>query len=114
MLKGFGFQKDSVLANVKTDAKGAFVLKYPARYTGAASLEIKDLKSVIVFLSKENFQMKWDNQEEFKTLTFQKSPENDAFAKGLALYREAEAKRAGLSYLFPFYAQDEKKGAFIT
>ena len=106
MLKGFGFQKDFVLATVKTDDIGSFVLKYPARYTGAALLEIKDVKSVMVFLNKENFQMKWDNLEEFKILTFQKSPENDAFAKGLALYREAEAKRAGLSYLLPFYAQD--------
>ena len=113
-LKGFGFEKDSVLATVKTDAKGAFVLKYPSGYTGAALLEIKDVKSVIVLLNKENFQMQWDNLEEFKTLTFHKSPENDAFAKGLALYQESEAKRAGLSYLLPYYAQDEKKGSFIT
>ena len=102
MLKGFGFQKDSVLATVKTDAKGAFVLKYPAGNTGAALLKIKDVKSVIVFLNKENFQMQWDELEKFKTLTFQKSPEIDGFAKGLALYREAEAKRAGLSYLCLF------------
>ena len=114
VLKGFGFQKDSVLATVKTDVKGSFVLKYPAGYTGAALLEIKDVKSVIVLLNEENFQMKWDNFEDFKTLTFQKSPENDAFEKGLALYQEAEAKRAGLSYLLPYYVQNEKKGAFIT
>ena len=114
VLKGFGFQKDFVLATVKTDAKGSFVLKYPARYTGAALLEIKDVKSVIVLLNKENFQTQWDKLEEFKTLIFQKSAENDAFAKGLTLYQEAESKRAGLSYLLPLYAQDEKKGAFIT
>lgn len=109
VLKGFGFQKDFVLATVKTDDKGSFVLKYPARYTGAALLEIKDVNSVIVLLNKENFQKQWDKLEEFKTLTFQKSAENDAFAKGLALYQEAESKRAGLSYLLPLYAQDEKK-----
>jgi hypothetical protein len=70
------------------------------------------MKSVNVLLNKENFQIQWDNLEEFKTLTFQKSPENDAFAKGVALYQEA--KRSGLLYLLPLYAHDAVKGAFVT
>jgi thiol-disulfide isomerase/thioredoxin len=81
---------------------------------GAALLEIIGLKSVIVLLNKENFEMKWDNLEEFKTLTFKNSPENDAFAKGMAVYQEAEAKQSGLSYLLPFYAQESVKAAWIT
>ena len=114
VLKAFGFQKDSILATVKTNAKGAFVLKYPAGYTGAALLEVKDLKSVIVLLNQENFEMQWDNLEEFKTLTFKNSPENDAFAQGIDLYQESEAKRSGLTYLLPLYVKDASKGAFIT
>ncbi|MFV5686512.1 hypothetical protein ACM55I_13820 [Flavobacterium sp. GB2R13] len=61
LLKAFGFQKDSLLATVKTDAAGRFVLMYPASYTGAALLEIKDLKSVIVLLHQENFQLQWES-----------------------------------------------------
>lgn len=113
-LKTFGFQKGSILAKVKTDATGAYMLRYPATYTGAALLEIKDLKSVIILLKKENFQMKWDHVAEFKTLSFKNSPENDAFAKGMAIYQESEAKRSGLSYLLPLYVQDTAKTVFIT
>lgn len=114
LLKGFGFQKDSVLARVKTDAKGKFVLHYPASYIGAALLEIKDLKSVIVLLNKENFEMQWTNLEEFKTLSFTNSPENDAFSKGMQVYQESEAKQSGLSYLLPLYSSDASKSVFIA
>ena len=96
---------DVVLATVKTDAQ---------RYACAALMEIKDVKSVLVLLNKEKLEMKWDNPEEFKTLTFQKLPENNAFAKGLALHQEPETKRVGLLFLLTCYAQDEIKGAFVT
>lgn len=114
LLKAFGFKKDSVLAKINTDATGRFTIKYPASYTGAAVLEITGLKSVIVLLNKENFGVQWSDLEDFKTLTFTNSPENDAFAEGIALYQNAEGKRSGLDYLLPLYVKDNIRSGFIT
>ena len=44
-------------------------LKHSAGYIDAALLENKDIKSIIVLLNIENFQMQWGNLEEFKNLT---------------------------------------------
>lgn len=108
LLKGFSIQGDSLLTKTTTDAQGKFNLQYPGRYVGAALLEIKDAKNVIVLLNHENFEMQWDNLEEFSTLKFTHSPENDAFGKGMELYQKTEGKRAGLRYLLPLYDKDSQ------
>ena len=113
LLKAFNVQGDSLLTKTTTDAQGKFNLQYPSRYVGAALLEIKDVKSVIVLLNHENFEMQWDKLEEFKTLTFAHSPENDAFGKGLELYQKTEGKRAGLTFLLSYYGEEPAKLSFF-
>lgn len=107
-LKGFSVQGDTLLSSSKTDANGRFSVYYPTSYQGAGVLEIKDNKSVILLLNRENFEIQWDKLEDYASLKFRHSPENDSFSKGLELYRKTEEKRAGLTYLLPFYDKDFK------
>lgn len=102
-LKGFTFKGDTLLATTKTNDKGIFEIKYPSKYIGAAVLDIKDVKSVIVLLNEENFEMNWTNLEEFSTLKFIYSPENDAFANGIEKYQQSEAKLSALIFLSQLY-----------
>jgi len=108
-LKGFTMTGSALLSTTNTDAQGRFAINYPEPYVGAALLEIKDSKSVIVLLNHENFEMQWDNLEDFKTLQFKHSPENKAFADGIAVAQNSEGKLAGLKYLLPLYADDSGK-----
>lgn len=114
ILKGYGFTDMPGLFKVKADAGGNFVLSYPQDYIGAALLEIKDSKSVIVLLNHENFSMQWQNVEDFNSLTFKNSPENDAFALGMATYQDVEVKRAALAYLVPLYSSEPQKKDFFN
>lgn len=109
VLKGYTMTGDMLLSKSSTDAKGQFSLDYPETYVGAALLEIKDGKSVIVLLNHESFEMQWDNLEDFKTLQFKHSPENNAFGDGIAVAQNSEGKLAGLKYLLPLYADDSGK-----
>jgi len=109
LIKGFTMAGDSVIAKTTADIAGNFSVKYPSSYVGAALVEIKDTKSVIVLLNQENFEMKWENFEEFKTLDFKSSFENDAFANGIAVVQKAESILSGLNYLQPFYEQEINK-----
>lgn len=113
VLNGFNIEGNNQLGKAKTDAKGNFSITYPSAYVGAAMLEIKDIKSVIVLLNKENFEMKWDNPEDFSTLTFINSPENSNLSRGLTLYQNIEGKRAGLTYLIPLYKQEPVSQIFL-
>lgn len=112
-LNGLNAIGDNQLGKAKIDAKGNFSLTYPSTYVGAAILEIKDLKSVIVLLNKESFNMKWVNLEDFSSLTFTNSPENNNLTRGLALYQNIEGKRAGLTYLIPLYKQEPVSQIFL-
>lgn len=107
-LKGSGYQGDTLIATIKTDDKGRFIISYPANYKGAAVLEIRPSKSVILLLDRENFEMRWDKLENFSSLKFTHSPANDSFSQGLELYQKTEGKRAGLSYLLPFYDKNSQ------
>jgi len=109
LLKGFTILGDSLLSKTISNAKGEFKLSYPASYFGAAILEVKDTKSVIVLLNRENFEMQWDNLEDFSTLKFVHSPENVAFGSGMELYQTTEAKRAGLTFLRSYYNNEPLK-----
>lgn len=113
LLKRFTIKGDSLLTKTKTDAQGKFILSYPASYLGAALLEIKDSKSLIVLLNHENLEMQWDKLEEFKTLKFAHSPENDAFGEGMELYQKTEGKRAGLTFLLSYYGEEADKLPFF-
>jgi thiol-disulfide isomerase/thioredoxin len=113
LLKGFNMQGDSLLSTTTSDDKGAFYLQYPATYVGAAILEIKSGKNLVLLLKDENFSMQWDSLEDFSSLKFTGSLENEAFAQGMRLYQQTEGKRVGLHYLLPLYEQDTKAHAFL-
>jgi thiol-disulfide isomerase/thioredoxin len=97
-----GFQEEE-LARTRCDSTGHFELSYPATYIGAAVLQIKDASNLIVLLNCENFDMQWVDLHDFNTLVFTRSPENDAFAKGIIINQETEQRLAGLKYLLPKY-----------
>lgn len=113
LLKGYTATSDTLLVKTSTDNEGNFSMEYPATFVGGALLEIKEVKSVIVLLNQENFELEWDNLEEFNSLKFTHSPENDAFGQGLALYQNTEGKRAGLSFLLPYYDKEPDKLSFF-
>lgn len=107
VLIGFSGFADRELAKTTTDSLGNFNLNYPKSYTGAALLQIKNGSSVIVLLNHENFEMQWQNLQDFNTLKFINSPENDAFAQGIKVNQEVEQKLAGLKYLLPLYKENK-------
>lgn len=113
LLRSFTFEGDAPLATTKADKTGKFSLEYPAEYVGAALLEIENAKSLIVLLNHENFEIYWDKLQNMETLRYVGSPENNAFSHGLEIYQKSEAKRAGLSYLIPYYNDEPKEQTFI-
>lgn len=113
LLKGFDSGGTINLTSTKTDAEGKFKLVYSSSYIGAALLEIKEGKSVIVLLNNENFSIKWDDFENFRKVKFLNSKENEFFFRGLELYQSIEQKKAGLSYLIPLYAGDASNQLFL-
>ncbi|MFN0082220.1 MAG: TlpA family protein disulfide reductase [Ferruginibacter sp.] len=103
LLSGFDGFATKELAKTTTDSLGHFELHYPAAYSGAAVLDIKNTASVIIVLNQENFEMQWQNVKDFKTIKFSNSPENDAFANGITVNQEAESKLSALKFLLPQY-----------
>lgn len=103
LLSGFSGFATKELAKTTTDSLGNFVLHYPAAYSGAALLDIKNTASVIILLNQENFAMQWQDVKDFNTLKFSNSPDNDAFATGITINQEAESKLSGLKFLLPQY-----------
>lgn len=108
-----GFQTQE-LSHATFDSTGKFQLSYPIDYQGAAVLQIKDGPSAIVLLNAENFSVQWTNVEDFSTLTFTGSLENDLFSKGIRLNQHAEQKMAGLNYLLPQYESTPKKQRWLS
>jgi len=112
-ISGIGIPDNIEFASTKADAKGNFILTYPSGYVGASILEIKDTKSVIVLLNKENFEINWPDLEDFSTLKFMHSTENGNLSHGLELYQNIEAKKSGLTYLIPLYSGDPSSESFL-
>ncbi|MDI1307627.1 MAG: thioredoxin-like domain-containing protein, partial [bacterium] len=112
-ISGFGLVGKIEFATTKADAKGNFKLTYPSDYVGASILEIKDSKSVIVLLNKENFEINWSDLEDFSILKFFHSTENSNLLRGNELYQNIEGKKSGLNYLIPLYASDPSSQSFL-
>ncbi len=108
VLKGYDGFAETALAQTTSDSLGNFTLNYPKNYIGAAMLQPKGANGLIVLLNQENFQMQWNDLQDFKTLQFTNSPENEAFAQIIALNQEVEQKLAGLKYLLPQYQKQPK------
>ncbi len=113
ILTGYEGFAEKELAKTTTDSLGNGVLPYPKNYVGAAILQLKGANSVIVLLNKENVAMQWEDFKDFNTLQFTNSPENDSFAKGVAINQEAEQKLAGLRYLLPLYKEQKDKSIWL-
>jgi thiol-disulfide isomerase/thioredoxin len=109
VLKGYDGFAEKELAKTTSDSLGSFTLNYPKNYTGAAILQPKGASSLIILLHHENFQMQWNDLQDFKTLQFTNSPENEAFAQVIALNQETEPKLSGLKYLLPQYQKQPKE-----
>ncbi|MBF0695454.1 MAG: redoxin domain-containing protein [Flavobacterium sp.] len=112
-LAGFTFAASPVFSQATADASGNFKLQFPKEYSGAALLEIKGMTSVIVLLNNENLGMIWPNLTDYNSVSFTGSAENNAFNGGLAIYRESNAKKLGLTYLLPMYVGEDKKQQFF-
>jgi thiol-disulfide isomerase/thioredoxin len=108
VLKGYDGFIETALAQTTSDSLGNFTLNYPKNYTGAAMLQPKGANGLIVLLNQENFQMQWNDLQDFKTLQFTNSQENEAFAQVIALNQETEPKLSGLKYLLPQYQKQPK------
>ena len=109
-LKSYYFgEPPAMLSQAKADSRGNFTLHYPSSYKGAALLQIAATQSVIVLLNKENFSMVWNDVNDFNSLQIANSPEKNSFARGLGVYKDTEAKKAGLQYLIPLYRSEPQK-----
>ena len=108
-LMGYTGTKDSLLAQTKTDALGNFLLYYPKKYKGAATLQVKETTNLIVLLNNENVEISWSNFKDFSALQFTNSTENEAFQQAYTINMDAQKKLAGLTYLLPFYKNDLAK-----
>ena len=106
---GFLGTKDTVLAQTKTDASGNFLLYYPKKYKGAATLQVKEMTNLIVLLNNENVEIAWSDFKDFNALQFTNSKENLAFREAYAINMDTQKKLAGLTYLLPFYKMDLAK-----
>ncbi len=111
LLKGFTMMGDSLLNKTFADDNGNFTITYPDSYVGAAVLEIRESKSIIVLLNHENFEMKWTDLEALESLKFNNSIENNAFSEGVILSQQSQNILSGLFYLKPIY---EKEIPFST
>jgi thiol-disulfide isomerase/thioredoxin len=107
VVKSYNGFDEKELTKTTTDSLGNFTIMYPKNYIGATLLQIKNAGSVIVLLNQENFEMQWQNLQDFNTLKFINSPENDAFAQGIKVNQEVEQKLAGLKYLLPLYKENK-------
>lgn len=114
VLKGYDGFTEKELSKTHTDSLGKFSLNYPKNYIGAGLLQIQNSSSVIVLLNKENFEMQWENLQDFNSLKFINSPENDAFSEGNIINQEAEQKLHGLKFLLPQYKNSDTKQQWLS
>lgn len=89
-LMGFVGTKDTLLAQSKTDALGDFQLYYPKKYTGAATLQVKEMTNLIVLLNTENFEISWADLNDFTGVRFSNSKENEAFQQAFEINMDAQ------------------------
>lgn len=54
----------------KTDNSGNFKLNFTKKNIGTALLQINNASSVIILLNQENFEMEWENLQDYNTLNF--------------------------------------------
>lgn len=113
ILKGYDGFAEKELSKTTSDSLGNFTLNYPENYSGAAMLQPKEVNSIIVLLNNENFQIQWDDLQDFNTLQFTNSPENDAFALVIGINKETEPKLSGLKYLLPHYQKESKEHKWL-
>ncbi|WP_330444504.1 TlpA family protein disulfide reductase [Flavobacterium sp. C4GT6] len=113
ILKSYDGFNEQELARTNTDSLGNFILTYPKTFKGAALLQVQNVSSVIVLLNQESFKIKWDNLQDFKTLEFMDSYENESFEKGVIINQEAEQKLSGLRYLLPLYKSNKRNESWI-
>lgn len=114
VLKGYDGFVEKELAQTTSDSLGNFSVPYPKNYRGAALLQPKGVNGLIVLLNNETFKIQWEDMQDFKTLHFINSPENEAFAKSIDISQEAEQKLAGLKYLLPQYAIQSSEYTWLT
>jgi thiol-disulfide isomerase/thioredoxin len=112
-LSGYDGFREKELGKAQCDSVGRFALSYPASYTGAAMLQAKGVQGVVLLLNRETFGLQWDNVQDVNSLKFTGSPENEAFAKGIAVNGEAEQKLAGLRYLLPKYDKNSAQHRWL-
>jgi len=113
VLKGYTSEADLILSKSNTDNNGNFSIDYPADYVGAALLDVDKGKKLIVLLNHENFEIQWDDLNTTKSIKFTNSIENTTFDYGMSLYQNTNEKKAGISYLLPYYANDNAKSTFF-
>jgi len=113
VLKGYDGFAETELAQTTSDSLGNFTLHYPKNYIGVALLQIKNASSVIVLLNQEKFEIQWQNLQDFNTLKFINSPENDSFSQGIKVNQEVEQKLAGLKYLLPLYKENKTNESWL-
>jgi len=82
-LMGFVGTKDSLLSQTITDTVGDFSFLYNPKYSGAATIQVKESSSIIILLNKENVSISWSDIKEFNTLQFIKSKEYEWFQRGI-------------------------------
>ena len=113
-LTGYYGTKEVVLSQSTTDTLGNFTLNYPKNYKGASLLEIKERKSVMLLLQHENFEMIWSSLDQFDSLKFVGSYENQWFEEGYTINSDMQGKLAGLQYLQPLYKNSATSHDFLT
>lgn len=113
VLKGYTSEADLILSKSTTDDNGNFNIDYPVDYVGAALIDIDKGKKLIVLLNHENFNIQWDDLNTMNSLKFTNSNENTTFDYGLSLYQNTNEKKVGISYLLPYYANDNAKSTFF-
>lgn len=107
-----GFETQE-LSKTTTDSLGNFIINYPKSYIGAALLQINNTSNLILLLNNENFEIYWSDLQDFSSLKFINSTENDVFAKGIITNQDSEQKLAGLKYLLPQYANNPKEKEWL-
>lgn len=114
ILKGYDGLIDKELTKTIADSLGNFSIIYPKEYNGAAVIQIDKLSNVIVLLNHEDFQFEWKNVQDFTTLKFYNSPENEFFIKGVIVNKEAETKLSALKFLLPQYNATSKERQWLA
>lgn len=113
VLSGFDGLKPREFTKIKSDSLGNFQIAYPSTYTGAAILSVKNKTSCVVLLNSQDFFIHWTDFNDFNTLKFENSPENEAFVAGVEVVQISENRLAGLKYLNPLYTKAPSEQQWI-